>query len=49
VDDRYARLLADDLGVKRTTIRSALIGEPVARALEVREWAFRRLLLTPLL
>jgi hypothetical protein len=42
VDDRYARLLADDLGVKLTTARTAFIGEPVARALKVREWAFRR-------
>ena len=42
VDDRYARLLADDLGVKRTTIRTALIGEPVARALEVRAWVLEQ-------
>jgi hypothetical protein len=41
VDGRYARLLADDLGVKVTTARTAFIGEPVARALEVRAWAFR--------
>jgi hypothetical protein len=42
VDGRYARLLADDLGVKITTARTAFIGEPVARALKVREWAFSR-------
>jgi hypothetical protein len=42
VDDRYARLLAADIGCRVTTARTAFIGEPVARALKVREWAFRR-------
>jgi hypothetical protein len=42
VDDRYARILSEDLGCKVTTARTCFIGEPVARALKVREWAFRR-------
>ena len=41
VDAKYAKLLSDDLQVKITTARTAFIGEPVARALKVREWAFR--------
>jgi hypothetical protein len=32
VDDKYARLLAADLGVKITTARTAFIGEPVTIA-----------------
>jgi hypothetical protein len=40
VDDRYARLLAEDLGCKVSTARTAFIHEPVSRALKVREWAF---------
>ena len=35
VDDRYARLLAEDLGVKITTACTAFIGEPQKRALGV--------------
>ena len=41
VDAKYAKLLAEDLGVKITTARTAFINEPVSRALAVREWAFR--------
>jgi hypothetical protein len=42
VDAKYAKLLADDLGCKVSTARTAFIGEPVARALKVREWAFEK-------
>jgi hypothetical protein len=42
VDAKYAKLLAADIGCKVTAARTAFIGEPVARALKVREWAFRR-------
>jgi hypothetical protein len=42
VDAKYAKLLAADLQVKESTVRTAFIDEPVARALEVREWAFRK-------
>ena len=41
VDGRYARLLADDLGVKETTARTAFIGEPQRRALGVVTWVFK--------
>lgn len=41
VDDRYARLLADDLEVKETTARAAFIGEPLRRALGVVGWAHK--------
>ncbi len=41
VDDRYARLLAEDLGVKETTARTAFIGEPQRRALGVVAWAMK--------
>jgi len=41
VDGRYAELLAEDLGVKVTTARSAFIGEPQRRALGVVAWAFK--------
>jgi hypothetical protein len=41
VDDRYARILADDLGCKVSTARTCFIHEPVSRALEVRAWAFK--------
>jgi hypothetical protein len=41
VDDRYARLLADDLGVKETTARAAFIGEPLRRALGVVAWSHK--------
>jgi hypothetical protein len=41
VDGRYARLLAEDLGVKETTARTAFIGEPQKRALGVVAWAFK--------
>jgi hypothetical protein len=41
VDGRYAELLAEDLGVKVTTARTAFIGEPQRRALGVVAWAFK--------
>jgi hypothetical protein len=41
VDGRYARLLAEDLGVKETTARTAFIGEPQRRALGVVAWAMK--------
>jgi hypothetical protein len=41
VDGRYAKLLAEDLGVKVTTARTAFIGEPQKRALGVVAWAFK--------
>jgi hypothetical protein len=40
VDDRYAELLAENLGVKVTTARTAFIGEPQKRAVGVVAWAF---------
>ena len=40
MDGRYARLLAEDLGVEETTTHRAFIGEPQKRALGVVEWAF---------
>ena len=40
VDDRYVRLLAEDLGVKETTAYRAFIGEPQKKALGVVAWAF---------
>jgi hypothetical protein len=39
VDDRYARILAEELGVKITTARTAFIGEPQRRASEISGWA----------
>jgi hypothetical protein len=39
VDDRYAEILADELGVKITTARTAFIGEPQRRASEISGWA----------
>jgi hypothetical protein len=39
VDDRYAQILADELGVKVTTARIAFIGEPQRRASEISGWA----------
>jgi hypothetical protein len=41
VDERFAEVLADDLGIKPTTVRTALIGEPKVRAIRVSEWAAR--------
>jgi hypothetical protein len=41
VDGRYAELLAEDLGVKVTTARTAFIGEPQRRAVGVVAWAFK--------
>ncbi len=41
VDDRYAELLAEDLGCKVTTARTCFWGEPQKRALGVVEWALR--------
>jgi hypothetical protein len=39
VDARYAEILADELGVKTTTARTAFIGEPQRRASEISGWA----------
>ncbi len=39
VDGRYARILADELGVKVSTARTAFIGEPKKRASEISGWA----------
>jgi hypothetical protein len=39
VDSRYAEILADELGVKVTTARTAFIGEPQRRASEISGWA----------
>ena len=39
VDDRYAEILADELGVKITTARTAFIGEPQRQASEISGWA----------
>jgi hypothetical protein len=39
VDARYAEILADELGVKITTARTAFIGEPQRRASEISGWA----------
>lgn len=39
VDERYAALLAEDLGVKLTTAKTAFLGEPCKRALGVMAWA----------
>lgn len=41
VDDRFAGVLAEDLGLKPSTVRTALIGEPKVRAIRVVEWAQR--------
>jgi hypothetical protein len=41
VDSRYAELLAEDLGVKVPTARTAFIGEPQRRAVGVVAWAFK--------
>ena len=41
-DAAFCELLAEDLGVKVSTARTAFIHEPVARALKVREWAFEK-------
>jgi hypothetical protein len=41
VDERFAAVLAEDLGIKPTTVRTALIGEPKVRAIRVGEWAQR--------
>jgi hypothetical protein len=38
VDDRYARLLSEDLGIKETTARTCFLGEPCKRALGVVAW-----------
>jgi hypothetical protein len=39
VDERFARILADELGIKITTARTAFIGEPQRRASEISGWA----------
>ncbi len=39
VDNRYAEILADELGIKISTARAAFIGEPQRRASEISGWA----------
>jgi hypothetical protein len=39
VDGRYAAILADELGIKVSTARTAFIGEPKRRASEISGWA----------
>jgi len=39
VDDRYAEILADELGVKITTAPTAFIGEPQRQASAISGWA----------
>jgi hypothetical protein len=39
VDARFASVLADELGVKVSTARTAFIGEPQRRASEISGWA----------
>jgi hypothetical protein len=39
VDARYVEILAEELGVKITTARTAFIGEPQRRASEISGWA----------
>lgn len=40
-DDAFCRLLADDLGVKITTAKTAFLDEPKVRCIRVVEWALR--------
>jgi hypothetical protein len=39
VDNRFAEILADELGIKTTTARTAFVGEPQRRASEISGWA----------
>jgi hypothetical protein len=39
VDSRYVEILAEELGVKITTARTAFIGEPQRQASEISGWA----------
>jgi hypothetical protein len=40
-DGPFCELLAKDLGLKVTTVRTALIGEPKVRSIRVVEWVVR--------
>jgi hypothetical protein len=40
-DGPFCGVLAEDLGVKTTTSRTAFIGEPKVRCIRVVEWALR--------
>lgn len=40
-DAAFCEVLAEDLGVKTTTARTAFIGEPKVRCVRVVEWALR--------
>ena len=40
-DAAFCELLAEDLGVKTTTARTAFVGEPKVRCIRVVEWALR--------
>ena len=40
-DAAFCEVLASDMGLKTTTVRSALIGEPKVRCIRVVEWVMR--------
>ncbi len=40
-DAAFCEVIAEDLGVKTTTARTAFIGEPKVRCIRVVEWALR--------
>jgi hypothetical protein len=40
-DDAFCTLIAEDLGVKHTTAKTAFLDEPKVRAIRVVEWALR--------
>jgi flagellar biosynthesis/type III secretory pathway M-ring protein FliF/YscJ len=40
-DAAFCELIAEDLGVKHTTAKTAFLGEPKVRAIRVTEWALR--------
>lgn len=40
-DERYCRLLAEDLGIEAETARECFLGEPQKRALGVIAWTFK--------
>lgn len=41
-DARFAAIIADELGVKVSTARTAFIGEPKRRASEISGWALEK-------
>ena len=40
-DGPFCEVLAQDLGLKVTTVRTALLGEPKVRCIRVAEWVLR--------